>query len=336
MSDQQDAVKENGIEVWLSENASQVMLWVLAIALVIIVVIAVAYFAFFLSPPLSIDPATLGQAGDFFGGLLNPALSFLSVFALLVALVIQTRELKLSREALKVSQEELVLTREEQAKAAQALASQNKAIQRQSFEQTFFAWLGTYRQILGEITYAEEYGREALKHIWRPTLCSEYVHSSNQFILDSNQHLSLALSRIGEDSLDTLPLSGYPVIAKATANTWDELYKSHETQLDSFFRVLYRLLKWIDEQPRELLGEKDKWLYVGIVRAQLSWIEMVYLFYNGMTTRGANFKTLIERYALFDNLTIDSDRLLVILKECPMDSKGYSVTAYNSDMARLC
>lgn len=87
----------------------------------------------------------------------------------------------------------------------------------------------------------------------------------------------------------------------------------------------------VDEQPREFLGEREKWLYAGIVRSQLSWIEMVFLFYNGMTVRGEKFKSLIERYALFDNLTIESDELLVILKECPMDSTGYAVAPHRGE-----
>lgn len=330
--------REDRLEAWLSDNATTVLKWVLGVAALAVLSVWGAYFALFLGPPLSIDPATLGQAGDYFGGLLNPVLSFLSVFALLVALVIQSRELRLSREALKVSQEELLLSRLEQAKAADALAAQNKAIQRQGFEQTFFAWLGTYRQILGEIAYGEEHGREALKFMWQESLASEFIGGWDAYLARDGEGGAIcnALVSLGLISLEGAEPSHYPVLSKAAGEAWEKLYKAYETQLDSFLRVLYRLLMWIDEQPREFLGEKDKWFYVGIVRSQLSWIEMVYLFYNGMTSRGAKFKPLIERYALFDNLTIESDRLLVILKECPMDSKGYSVTAYSSDAARLC
>lgn len=59
-----------------------------------------------------------GQFGDFFGGTLNPILAMLSLFAILGALIIQSRELSSSTSALKEQSEHLSL---------------------QAFENTFFA-----------------------------------------------------------------------------------------------------------------------------------------------------------------------------------------------------
>jgi hypothetical protein len=282
--------------------------------------------------PFSDDPQHWGQLGDYVGGLLNPVFGFLSVFALLVTLVLQSRELRLSRDALKVSQDELKLSREEQAKSAAALAEQNKVIHQQRIEQTFFSWLGTYREVLGEISHDDSHGRAALSIMWQHPLSKEWI---------SPQHYdypSCSVSRILYDfnlgSLDDADLGHFPTLARAAGVAWNDLYVTHEPKLDSLFRVLYRLFKWIDDQPETRLTWEDKWLYTSIVRSQLSWIEMVFLFYNGMTPRGANFKPLIERYALFDNLTVERDRLLVILRECPMDSVGYADSAYSSDAAR--
>lgn len=318
----------------LSDNAEGILVGVLAVAVLAAVVVGGAYAVFFLGEPPSNDPGTWGQFGDYLGGVLNPVFGFLSVFALLVALVLQTRELKLSRESLKLSREELRLSREEQAKAAGALAAQNKAIQRQSFEQTFFAWLGTYREILGEVADGEERGRAALKSMWQGELSGEFISGFDVVMLAGNTTFPEALASIHIGSLKDARREHYPVISKAGRETWGMLYQTYEIQLDSLYRVLYRLFKWIDEQPEELLSLREKWLYIGIVRSQLSWIEMVFLFYNGMTDRGSKFKPLIERYALFDNLTVESDRLLQILKECPMDSVGYAPSAFNSDEAR--
>lgn len=339
MSDQQDAVKEDGIEVWLSENASQVMLWVLATALVIIVGIAVAYFALFLSPPLSIDPGTLGQAGDYFGGLLNPALSFLSVFALLVALVIQTRELKLSREALKVSQEE-------QAKASAALDAQNQAIQNQSFEQTFFSWLRQYSELLasievlvtGNYVTAEpdrEYkGRRGLQRIWTKRLSPRAIWIDLKETLERPWPDGSG-TQITPTSLAALPRGCWGQVSVRTMEEWEEMYGDWEYQLDCLFRTLFSLLQWVDAQAPNRLTLAQKWLYVSIVRAQLSRIEMVFLFYNGLTPRGQKFKALIEKYALFDNLTIHTDPVLRIVKECPPNAgQGYEQGAFDSAIAR--
>lgn len=325
---------KKGLAEVLSDNAEGILVTVLAAAVLAAIVVGGSYAVFFWGEPLSGDPGSWGQLGDYLGGVLNPVFGFLSVFALLVALVLQTRELKLSRESLALSREELRLSRGEQAKAAEALALQNQAIQKQSFEQTFFAWLATYRQILDDISHREgARGRLALQGIWESWLDEEYIYRK-QVRDDSLTAFAAALGAIGLSQLQEAELPHYPILAQAARAEWDSLYARYETGLGSFFRVLYRLLKWIDEQPDSQLTTQDKWLYVGIVRSQLSWIEMVFLFYNGMTPRGAKFKPLIERYALFDNLTIHSDRLLTILKECPMDSTGYAPGAFNSDLAR--
>lgn len=144
--------KGSGLAEVLSDNAEGILVGVLAVAVLAAVVVGGFYVVFFREAPVSGDPASWGQLGDYLGGVLNPVFGFLSVFALLVALVLQTRELKLSRESLKLSQEELRLSREEQAKAADALAAQNTAIQKQSFEQTFFSMLRLMSEVLEKCT----------------------------------------------------------------------------------------------------------------------------------------------------------------------------------------
>ena len=60
------------------------------------------------------DLSERGQWGDFFGGTLNPTLTFLTVVGLIYTIILQKNELGLSRR-------ELELTREEVAKSAIAL-----------------------------------------------------------------------------------------------------------------------------------------------------------------------------------------------------------------------
>lgn len=279
--------------------------------------------------------AEWGQLGDYFGGMLNPIFGFLSLMALLITLAMQRVELQQSREALKVSQEELKLTREEQAKAAEALQVQNKAIQKQSFEQTFFAWLGTYRDVLGEIRSEEgATGRAALQALWESRLAEGSAGYWDEYMLSNRgpSPLAGALQQLGKENFRQLTQAHYPVMSKAALNTWEELYKEQMNQLGSLYRVLYRLVLWVDEHPALTPGEK--WEYVAIVRAQLSWIEMVCLFYNGHTPQGAKFKALINRYALFDNLDPISDPLVMLMKENPPDSVGYSASAFSSGEAR--
>lgn len=70
--------------------------------------------------------------------------------------------------------------------------------------------------------------------------------------------------------------------------------------LDHYYRHLYRIIKYIDEQNKELVSKNRKYNYVAIVRATLSPYELVMLFYNGFSH--PRFKELIEEYALLNNL----------------------------------
>lgn len=124
------------------------------------------------------------------------------------------------------------------------------------------------------------------------------------------------------------------MISKQALEWWEELFAEFEFQLDNLFRVLYRLIIWIDSQDDERFSPAQKWLYVSIIRARLSSIELVFLFYNGHTLKGQNFKRLIEKYALFDNLNSGSDPVIWLVRACPPDGVGYKPTAYASVAAR--
>lgn len=285
------------LEKWLSENSLTVLFIILFVAVISAVMVVGVYWFYFNGVPVRSDPAPWGQFGDFFGGTLNPIFGFLSVMALLAALVIQSRELKISSEELKNS--------------ALALNAQNRAIAHQSFEQTFFSWLESYRDMLGSVEHVtnerEFNGGRALRRWWVSSLTDNYLGSADPNI---------------------------PGLAKVALGQWERLYRDNEYQLDSLFRNLYRLILWIDSQHGSRMSEAQKWFYISIVRAQLSWIEMVYLFYNGHTERGRNFKKLIEKYALFDNLNFDSDAVIAHIKEHGHDDVRYADSAYDSRLAR--
>lgn len=74
--------------------------------------------------------------------------------------------------------------------------------------------------------------------------------------------------------------------------------------LDNYFRMLYRIIKYVDES--HVIDDNQKYNYVCILRATLSWYELLVLFYNGLSDNGnKHFKPLVEKYALFNNLRIE-------------------------------
>ncbi len=313
------------IEKWeqrLSENALTILVWIFAVAVFAIVIVGGFYIYYFSGLPIKADAAPWGQFGDFFGGTLNPIFGFLSVMALLAALVIQGRELKVSTL--------------EQKKSAEALDKQNKSIAHQNFEQTFFSWLDNYRNMLNAVELHTSVsgpqtfrGRHVLRVWWSNRL------SANSF---SSRHPVLRNGALNtkpfNECLRDFEETSLGEIANLASNEWAELYRDNEYQLDSLFRNLYSLILWIDSQDENRISLAQKWFYVSVVRAQLSWIEMVYLFYNGQSSRGSKFRRLLQKYALFDNLNFDSDSVISHLKEHAPPSIRYAPTAFNSGLAR--
>ncbi|MGB7650369.1 MAG: putative phage abortive infection protein [Gallionella sp.] len=305
----------------LAENSLTILVGIFLFAVVAALGVVGIYWHYFSNLPVKADAAPWGQFGDFFGGTLNPIFGFLSVMALLAALVIQGRELRISSQELKNS--------------ALALDKQNKAIAHQSFEQTFFSWVKNYQDMLATVRHTVTQslasldkksvyvGREALWQLWLEKINFPKI---NDFAMDE---LAQDFSEKAEEKIIELYYS------KAVLDLWLQLYFDNEYQLDSLFRNLYRLILWIDSQDESRINQAQKWMYVSVARAQLSWIEMVYLFYNGQTDRGLKFRRLVDKYALFDNLNFASDAAIKNLKDHPLENRGYAATAYDSRLARL-
>ena len=70
-----------------------------------------------------------------------------------------------------------------------------------------------------------------------------------------------------------------------------------EPHLAHYYRQLYHIVKFVDESEIE-----DKSRYTDFVQAQMDNDELVLLAYNGLNERGENFKSLIEKYGLLENL----------------------------------
>lgn len=92
-----------------------------------------------------------GQAGDFFGGILNPILAYFSFIAVIFT-VLQ------NQKSLRQSNEELQLSRAEMARSTGALQDQNHQIRMQRIESTYFELL----KHLGDLTEDIVVDREKL------------------------------------------------------------------------------------------------------------------------------------------------------------------------------
>ena len=74
--------------------------------------------------------------------------------------------------------------------------------------------------------------------------------------------------------------------------------------LDNYFRYLYRILKYIDGS--KLINAEEKYEYAGMLRAHLSYMELIMVYYNCLSEYGCEkFKPLVERYHLLKNIRWD-------------------------------
>ncbi|RAM63128.1 hypothetical protein RB24_17535 [Herbaspirillum rubrisubalbicans] len=256
--------------------------------------------------------SALGQAGDYFGGILNPIIGLVTIFLVFITL-------RMQREELQAAQSEL-------AESRAISAQQIKAVKRQSFEQTFFAWLNSYRDIVEKVKVEESTGRLALKVLW-----DQHLSYSTIAAIVKLRKIRLVLSK-------SLPQNQVgPDDPRLTINVcltqWDKLFRDNEHQLDTMFRTLYRLLKWIDDQPEDTIELEEKWHYISIVRAHLSTMEGLFLFYNGCSKLGQNMNYFINKYALFDNLTIANSKYNSLVYS-HSNKHTFEPRAFNSELAR--
>ena len=78
-------------------------------------------------------------------------------------------------------------------------------------------------------------------------------------------------------------------------------YGKYGYMLGHYFRNLYHLVKFIDED-KSLKTFDEKYKYAKILRAQLSAPEINLIAWNGLTYHGEAFRPLIEKYKLLKNM----------------------------------
>ncbi|NUA26121.1 putative phage abortive infection protein [Cupriavidus basilensis] len=272
------------------------LLYAASILVVLVVISAITiiatYYRYYKDNPITADNTAWGQFGDFLGGTINPVVGLATVILVLITVILQREELKASLLELKQS---------------------NKALSTQGFENSFFSWLSTYQNILDSITLGPngKDGRHTLKQWYdinfrAKTVWYDGLANFRDVVFERNSEGATAASFAQLNSVER-----QAVIALAQRKYLD-LFGLQRYQLDCLYRTLFRMLKWVDEH--EQMTNEEKWFYVAIARAQLSWIEMVYFLYNCLT-HGPQFRIYANKYALFDNLSLESDAVLQCIRE---------------------
>ena len=154
-------------------NSSLINKWlkrIIVAAVVAVIIVTTLYFYHF-NGIFSTENAEWGTFGDFIGGTLNPILSFLALIALLLTIVLQSKEMADTRK-------QLERAADAQTESKSLLDKQMETQRLQQFESTFFSLLN---QLQGEYKNIE-------KNL-------DHIHS---FVFEPNQKIHVARDRLNE------------------------------------------------------------------------------------------------------------------------------------------
>ena len=224
-----------------------------------------------------------GVFGDFLGGVLNPILTFFTLFGLIVTIVIQRQELRLARQ--------------EYEKTADALSTQ-------AIETTFFNILDLHHNIVDnlkvdfeELSYRSE-AQRALKGVTASVLNSQLGISVG------SKSLKVEGRQVFEEILAFLSIEAKS--PEDSLERYKNIQKNHNHVLGHYFRNLYQALKVIESYDKNKLTHDQKRKYSSILRAQLSTKELALLFINcidGISDNG-QFKNLLIEFQMLEHLPI--------------------------------
>ncbi|WP_176947603.1 MULTISPECIES: putative phage abortive infection protein [unclassified Variovorax] len=304
--------------------------WIVAFVVLAALFVLLLYFNVFHRYKLSVDPGDWGAFGDYVGGIINPIVGIATVTLIFLTLILQKKELQASLEEIRRAHKSAVL---------------------QGFEQSLFSWLANYHSLLAatKSKFGGE-GRQALTSMYEKrfsgvvAMQKHYLEVCNETLDEEEAKIHLGDMRRTAASGDPDEWINFSNVFGLSLWGYREVVRTHRSELDAVFRTLYRLLRWIDTSE---LDDAQKWHYVALVRAQLSWIELVFILYNTLTPAGEKFARLANDYALFDNLEGAPDEIVdaiaseftiapphIFTAEQPPKSWPFTDTAFSSDAAK--
>lgn len=239
----------------------------------------------------------LGSTGDFFGGSTIGFFSLASIFFVIHAISIQSKELELQRK-------ELELTRKE-------FQDGNATAKIQQIDNAFFNMLTLHNEIVNNLVFTEGhnyYGRGAIAEL-KDIFEQQYIEKYHEDVIRDGYELM---------SKNALKIRGFAQENFVTQSGLDEVYKDfHENYGDvigHYMRNNYRIVKFIvenvanDEEEKVLIEKKsgrtpiiaDKKYYFGMLRAQWSNSEFELILINSLYKENHKFKSLILEHDVLD------------------------------------
>ena len=244
-----------------------------------------------------------GQFGDSFGAV-NALFAGLAFAGVIGTIRLQMRELEFQRRELEEQKEQL--------------QAQNQTLQKQNFENSFFQLLGLHNEIVNSMTISGPSlsgpKRNLGTNYYSGRECFDLMLQKLQDIYQPLKERFHAGTQKNEDE-------GRELMYKWLNGKYEEFFPELQPYVGHYFRHLYNIVEFVDKSTPEVAEKK---FYTDLIRAQLSNTELGLLFYYGLSDRGAEFRDLVEKYALFENIPSE-----VLIRE---EHKGlYAPKAYTPD-----
>lgn len=249
---------------------------------ILMVIIALSYpliVKYWIRPNFTV--AQLGTVGDWFGGLSGPLIGLAS-FILVYATFFLQREQSIKQE---------------------------KTTNIQQFETSFFQLLSFHHKIVDNlrIHYEYDFGGETAgvpSAGGQEQLTGVEDTEAREFFVTAHLILTHGIKKLKDKSSNqSKELQNSQTFKQSILEeNYNTFYNKHQASVGHYFRNLYHIVKYI--HLSKLLEEKDKKLYIGILRAQLSSHELVLLFYNVLIEDLGypKFNYLAKKYDILQNM----------------------------------
>lgn len=231
-----------------------------------------------------------GPKGDSFGALTS-LFTGAAFVGLIATLMQQQREIRMQRQDLKLQRDEMKASRAELSGQKEQMALQNQSLKQQMFEQTFFNLLNVFNQYIADLAEntaingrEPKRGRDLLEKI-----CKHVSGNIGAFV---------TLGKKGNSQPDKEKELRYA--AGQTISTLSE----NGNDLNSYFRLLYNILKLVDQS-----GVDQKRIYTNILRAQLSDSELQLIALNCARSEAVKLRVLVDRYDILKHLPLKLNEL---------------------------
>jgi len=259
------------------------------------------------------DPNDRGVAGDSFGGI-TALFSGLAFSGLIITLVMQRRELELQRIEL--------------SETRKVMKDQLNYIEKQNFESTYFKLVENFYSIVDSIDY--DCFKKENSHQKNPSVNKDYErYTGRDALLFFCESLFETTAQISLSNFDSMNLIERDLHAKFAEIEWEKRYllahEEYESDLGIYFRNLYSVIKYVDDNTE--LSIEEKYKYIKIIRSSLTSRECILIFMNGTTKLAREkMKPLIEKYGLIKHTPIKA-RLAVPFIRNQYNDKAFGETS---------